>query len=58
MEKIAAANLLRKHIVPGLLLGTMKPLVDRVFPLSQAGADVVFEDLSGTEAVLDALRIG
>jgi NADPH2:quinone reductase len=36
-EKIEAATTLRKHIVPWLKTGTVKPLVDRVFPLAQAG---------------------
>ena len=36
-EKIEAATMLRKHIVPWLASGAVKPLVDRVFPLAQAG---------------------
>jgi NADPH:quinone reductase-like Zn-dependent oxidoreductase len=36
-EKIEAATMLRKHIVPWLAAGTVKPLVDRVFPLGSAG---------------------
>ncbi len=36
-EKIEAARLLARHGVPWFVSGQVKPLVDRVFPMAQAG---------------------
>jgi putative PIG3 family NAD(P)H quinone oxidoreductase len=41
-EKIAAAQLLERHVNPWLASGTVKGVVDRVFPLEQAAAAHTF----------------
>ncbi len=37
-EKIQAAQLLERHLVPWLVRGTVKSVIDRVFPFAEAGA--------------------
>jgi putative PIG3 family NAD(P)H quinone oxidoreductase len=37
-EKIQAAQLLERHLVPWLARGVVKPVIDRVFPFAEAGA--------------------
>ncbi len=37
-EKIAATQVFARHLVPLFERGTLKPIVDRVFPLAEAGA--------------------
>jgi len=37
-EKIAAVQQLARHVMPLVARGTLRPVVDRVFPLAEAGA--------------------
>jgi NADPH2:quinone reductase len=37
-EKILAAQVLEKHLVPWLSRGSVKPVIDQVFPVAEAGA--------------------
>lgn len=57
-EKIEAARLLERHIVPWLAEGRVKPVVDRAFPLAEARAAhaYVAENTSFGKVLLDAAR--